>query len=162
MATEMFQMRQRMLSVGDDYWIDNGLGQHAYRVDGKVLRLRRTFVLEDAAGTELLKIHSKVLRVRETFVIERGGETVATLHKALVGFRDRYAIDLGDAGELHAQGNIVDHEYTVTRGGDVVAQVNKHWMKVRDTYGVAIAQGEDVPLLLAVVVCVDAISHEHR
>ena len=46
-------MRQRFLSIGDDYWIEDDRGRRAFRVDGKALRLRQTFVLEDAQGLEL-------------------------------------------------------------------------------------------------------------
>lgn len=161
-VTSMYQMRQKMLSIGDDYWIENGVGQKAFHVDGKKFRLRKTFIFEDASGDELLRIHSKILHVRDTFVIEREDAKVATLHKNLIGFRDRFAIDLGGAGELHAHGKILDHEYAIRRDDTEIAQINKNWMRLRDTYGVSIVQDEDIPLLLAIVTCIDAISHQHR
>ncbi|ROO85453.1 uncharacterized protein YxjI [Actinocorallia herbida] len=161
-TTVQFQMQQRMLSFGDDFWIENGVGERVYRVNGKMLRLRRTFLLEDVHGAELLKIHEKALRLRQTFVIERAGETVATLHKALVGIRDRFRVDLGEAGELRVQGNILDHDYSLTRDGTGVAQIAKRWIRARDTYTVAIAEGEDFPVILAVVVCIDALTHGGR
>ena len=46
-------MRQRLLSIGDDYWIEDEQGRRAFRVDGKALRVRKTFVLEDADGNEV-------------------------------------------------------------------------------------------------------------
>ncbi|MEV0585491.1 LURP-one-related family protein [Nonomuraea sp. NPDC050310] len=159
-VTALYQLQQKMVSIGDDYWIENGLGQRVYHVDGKVFHLRKTFVLEDASGAELLRIQSRILRVRETMVVERGDETVATLHKHLVGLRDRFTVDLGDAGELHAKGDFVDHEYTIHRDDVEIANISKRWMRVRDTYGVSIVEGEDTPLLLAVVVCIDHLSHE--
>ena len=44
------------------------------------------------------------------------------------------------------------------RDGDTVATVSKRWFRVRDTYGVQIAPGHDVALILAITVCVDAMS----
>jgi uncharacterized protein YxjI len=161
-VTSVYLLQQKMISVGEDYWIENGLGQRAYHVNGKLFHLRKTFVLEDADGTELLRIQSRLLRVRETMVIERGGETVATLHKHLVGLRDRYTVDLGEAGELHARGNFLDHEYVIRRDDTEIAEVSKRWMRVRDTYGVSVLADEDIPLLLAVVVCIDSLSHQGR
>lgn len=161
-VTSLYQVRQRMVAVGDDFWIENGVGEKVYRVNGKALRVRKTFSLEDRDGTELLKIRSRLLRVRRTFAIERDGETVATLHKKVIGFRDRFSIDLGDAGDLRVQGRILDHDYAIRRGNRDIAQVSKAWARIRDTYGVSIVAGEDVPLLLAVVICVDAISHADR
>ncbi len=37
-----FELRERLLSIGDDYWIENGQGQRSYKVDGKALRFRDT------------------------------------------------------------------------------------------------------------------------
>lgn len=158
-VTVMYQLQQKMLSIGDDYWIENGLGQRAYHVNGKVFHLRKTFVLEDAAGNELLHLQSRIFRVRETMVIERDGKTVATMHKHLVGFRDRFTVDLGQKGELHAKG---DHEYSIRRDDTQIAEISKRWTRVRDTYGVSIVEGEDTPLLLAIVVCIDNLSHGGR
>ena len=51
-----YQMRQRLFSIGDDFWIENESGERVYKVDGKMLRLRDTLVLEDINGHELVKI----------------------------------------------------------------------------------------------------------
>jgi uncharacterized protein YxjI len=92
--------------------------------------------------------------------IERGGDSLATVRKALVGIRDRFSIDVAGGAELHAKGNIVDNEYEIDRDGQAVARVSKRWFRVRDTYGVEIAPGEDDALVLAIAVCVDALSHK--
>jgi uncharacterized protein YxjI len=152
-------MREKLLSIGDDYWIEDEAGNHAFRVDGKALRIRQTFVLENAQGKEVATIQERKLSVRDKMVIGRGGDTAATVKKALVGVRDRFSIDVEGAGEMQAKGNFVDHEYEVERDGSVVARVSKRWFRVRDTYGVEVAPGEDDALLLAVTVCIDALSH---
>ena len=59
---------------------------------------------------------------------------------------------------MKAKGNIVDHEYEIERDGQTVATVSKRWFRVRDTYGVEIAPGEDDALVLAITVCVDALT----
>src|SRR3954454_20873810 len=87
-----FQMRQRMLSIGDDYWIETDDGARAYHVDGKALRIRKTFVLKDAAGNEVAKLQERKLPIRDKTAIERGGSAVPTVHKRLIGIRDRFVI----------------------------------------------------------------------
>jgi uncharacterized protein YxjI len=153
-----FQMRQKLLSVGDDFWIEAEDGTKAYRVDGKALRIRKTFVLEDAAGHEVAKLQERKLTVRDKMEIERDGRSLATVKKRLIGIRDRFLIDVEGGHELVAKGNLVDHEYEIERDGDTVATVSKKWFRVRDTYGVEIAAGEDQPLVLAITVCIDAMS----
>jgi len=158
-AGTRYRMRQRLLSIGDDYWIEYEDGSRAFRVDGKALRVRKTFVLEDPEGREVARLQERKLSVRDKMEIERDGRELATVKKALVGIRDRFAIDVAGGADLDAKGNLVDHEYEIVRDGDTVATVSKRWFAIRDTYGVAIAPGEDDALLLAITVCVDAMSH---
>src|SRR5829696_5702428 len=91
---ERFVMRQKLLAIGDDFWIENDLGERVYKVNGKALRIRQTFVLEDASGGEVARIQERKLSVRDKVAIERHGDTAATVRKALVGFRDRFAIEV--------------------------------------------------------------------
>ena len=153
-----YQMRERLLSIGDDYWIEDAEGNRAFRVDGKALRFRKTFVLEDGGGDEVARIQERKLSVRDKMEIERHGRSLATVKKALVGLRDRFAIDVKDGPDLNATGNIVDHEYEIRRDRDTVATVSKRWFRVRDTYGVEVAPGEDDALVLALTVCIDAMT----
>ena len=156
-----YRMRERLLAIGDDFWIDTDDDRHAFKVNGKALRIRSTFILEDPEGGELFTIREKKLRVRDTMEIERGGETVATVKKALVSpLRDRFAIDLENGGELSAKGNVVDHEYEIERDGHKIAEISKRWFRVRDTYGIEIAPGEDDALILAAAVCIDEMAHD--
>src|SRR4051794_830497 len=152
-----FRMREKFLAVGDDYWIEDGDGNKVYKVDGKALRLRDTFILEDGRGNEVSKIQEKKLTVRDKMTIERG-TTRATVHKRLIGFRDHYIIEVDGADDLKAHGNIVDHEYEIERDGHKVAQISKKWFRLRDTYGIQLAEGQDVPLILAIAVCVDEMA----
>src|SRR3954466_14214544 len=149
-AGERFVMRQKLLSIGDDFWIETDQGDRAYKVDGKAFHLRKTFVLEDVSGEELARIQERKLTIRDKIAIEREGETAATVHKALVGIRDRFAIDVEHGTDMKAHGNVVDHEYEIERDGDTVATISKKWFRVRDSYGVDVAAGEDTPLILAI------------
>ena len=163
-TAERFQMRQKLVSFGDDFWIENGAGDRVFRVDGKALRLRDTLDLEDARGTKLYRIQTRVLHIRDSMAIEDpDGGRIALVHKALISpLRERWKVDVEDGDDLEVQGNIVDHEYDIESDGRKVAEVSKKWFRVRDTYGVQVTPGADVPLLLAVTVAVDAMAHPKR
>ena len=154
-----FQMRQKVMAIGDDFWIEDDGGNRVFKVDGKAARLRDTFILEDPSGQEVSKIQEKKLSVRDKMTIEIG-DTRATVHKRLLGIRDHYVIEVDDGEDYKAHGNIVDHEYDIERDGDTVAKVSKKWFRLRDSYGVQLAQGQDVALILSITVCVDAMSHD--
>ena len=151
-------MREKLLAIGDDFWIENDRGERAYKLNGKAVRFRQTFVLEDASGDEVARIQERKLSIRDSIAIERGGDTAATVRKALVGIRDRFAIDVEHGADMKAHGNVVDHEYEIERDGDTIAQISKRWFRVRDTYGVEIEPGEDQALVLATVVALEAMT----
>jgi uncharacterized protein YxjI len=151
-----YTMREKLFSIGDDFWIENEEGAKAFKVNGKALRLRDTLVLESPSGEELFTIQEKKLSIRDKMEIERNGKTVATIKKALVTpLRDRYSIEVDGGTDLEAKGNIVDHEYEFKRNGDKVAEVSKRWFRIRDSYGIEIAPEQDDPLILACTVCID-------
>jgi uncharacterized protein YxjI len=155
---ERFLMREKLLAIGDDFWIENDRGERAYKVNGKAFRLRQTFVLEDASGGEVARIQERKLSIRDKIAIERDGGGGATVHKALVGIRDRFAIDVEDGADMKAHGNVVDHEYEIERNGDTIATISKKWFRARESYGVAVVAGEDTPLVLAITVAIDSLT----
>jgi uncharacterized protein YxjI len=154
-----YLLREKLLSIGDDFWIENDQGERVFRVDAKVLRVRDTVVIKDTDGNELVKLQKRLLRARDTMAIERGGDKVATVKKAIIApLRDRFTVELAGGGSLEAQGNILDHEYQITRDGIPVANISKRWFRVRKSYGVAVAPGQDDALVLAVTVCIDHLT----
>jgi uncharacterized protein YxjI len=154
-----YTMREKLFSIGDDFWIENESGDRAFKVNGKAFRIRDTFVLESPSGEELYTIQEKKLSIRDKMAVERNGETVATIKKALITpLRERYTIDVEDGPDLEAKGNIVDHEYEFKRDGDKVAEVSKRWFRMRDTYGIEIRPEQDDALILACTVCIDQMS----
>ena len=156
-----YQMRQKMISIGDDFWIENEQGQKAFKVDGKALRVRQTLIFEDAHGSELCKIQERMLRVKDSMEVEDAhGNQVAMVKKALISpIRDRFTVKIKNGPDLEVKGNILDHEYTIGEGRDKVAEVSKKWFRLRDTYGVEIEPGQDDILILAVTVCIDQMTH---
>lgn len=153
-----FRMRERMLSIGDDFWIEDESGERVFLVDGKALRMRDTWVLKDGAGDDVAEIKERMVSVRDKVKIDIGGRT-ATVTKRIVGIRDHFKVDVDGEEDLKVHGNVVDHEYEIERGGDKVAEVSKKWFRVRDTYGVEVAPGTDPVLILAVTVAVDGMTH---
>jgi uncharacterized protein YxjI len=159
-----YRMRQKLVSIGDDYWIENDQGERVFKVDGKALRVRKTLIFEDNRGTELLKIQQRIARVRDTMEIEdRDGHIVATVKKALITpLRDRWTVNVAGGPDLDVKGNIVDHEYTIEDSRSTVAEVSKKWFRIADTYGVKVAPGQNPPLMLAITAVLDTMAHPAR
>ena len=157
----VYKMRQSLISIGDDYWIENGAGQRAFRVDGKAFRIRKTLVIEDTAGREVATLKEKLVSVRDVMTIERGGQVLATVKKALfTPLRERFEVEASNGVKYDVKGNITDHQYEFERDGQQVASVSMKWFRIRDTYGVEIGPNEDVALVLATTVALDQMTHD--
>jgi uncharacterized protein YxjI len=163
-AATRYKMRQRMISIGDDYEIENDHGERVFKLDGKALRIRKTILFKDMDGRELCKIQERMLHLRDSMEIEGpDGNRVAIVHKAMISpLRERWIVKMEDGPDLHVQGNIVDHEYTIEGDGTKTAEVSKRWFRARDTYGVEVAPGQDDVLLLAIAAIIDTMAHPAR
>ena len=154
-------MREDLISIGDDFWIENDRGQRLYKVDGKALRVRKTLAFEDASGQELCHIQERVMRIKDSMEIEGpNGDHMAMVKKAMITpLRERYQVKIGNGPDLDVQGNILDHEYRVESNGLKVAEVSKKWFRARDTCGVEIAPGQNDIVVLAGTVAIDMMAH---
>jgi len=159
-----YQMRQKMVSIGDDFWIENEQGQKVFKIDGKALRVRQTLIFEDAHGKELCKIQEKMLRIKDSMEIEgpQGGQMAMVKKAMITPLRERWVVKIKGGKDLDVQGNILDHEYSIGEGRDKIAEVSKKWFRLRDSYGVSIDPGQDDVLILAVAVCIDEMVHGGR
>jgi uncharacterized protein YxjI len=156
-----YAVREKIFSIGDDFWITDAAGDQVFLVDGKALRLRQTFELKDRSGQVLTTVRKKLVAIRDTMEIEHDGQVVATVRKALVSpLHHRSAVELADGSQLEAVGSILDKEFDILSGGQPIAHISRSWFRIRDTYGVDIAPGENDALILAIAVCLDRIHHD--
>jgi len=157
-----YQMREKLVSIGDDFWIENEHGQKTFKVDGKALRVRDTLKFKDAHGNTLCQIQERKLRVKDSMEVEDAhGKRVALIKKALISpVRDRWTVKIKDGPDLDVKGNILNHEYKIGEGRDRVAEVSKKWFRIRDSYGVEIDPGQDDIVILAVTVAIDQMAHD--
>ncbi|MFJ8882344.1 LURP-one-related/scramblase family protein [Streptomyces sp. NPDC102402] len=157
-------VRERLFGIGDDYWIEDADGHKLFLVDGKAMRIRDTFELKDADGRVLVEIRQKLISLRDTMLIERNGEELAKVRKKRLSLlRNHYRVTLVDGTELDVSGKILDREFAVDYDGELLAQISRRRLSVRDTYGVDIVREDaDVPLLIAVAVCVIALGDKEH
>jgi uncharacterized protein YxjI len=157
-----YKIHQRILSIGDDFWIEDEDGQKVFKVDGKALRIRKTLILEDAAGQPLCRIQERMLRIKDTMEIEDPeGKRIALVKKDLIApFRDRWVVKIRNGPALTVQGNLLDHEYFIKHGLRRVAEVSKKWFRLTDIYGVEVDADQEDGLILAVAIAIDIMAHD--
>ena len=79
-----YELKQKLLSWGDDYYIRDSNGKDVYFVDGKALSFGDQLSFQDLAGNELAFIKQRLLAWGKTYEISRGGEIVAVVHRERV------------------------------------------------------------------------------
>jgi uncharacterized protein YxjI len=155
-----YTMRQKMVSIGNDYWVENEQAEKVYEIDGKI-GLHKNFIFKDVHGKTLAKIHKVLLTVKETIEIEGpNGEKLAEVKKDLfTPLKEHFIVTIRNGPDLEIHGNILDHEYTIGSGSKKLAQVSKKLLHMRDSYNILIEPGQDEVIILAVVVCIDEMTH---
>ena len=121
-----YQMRQRMISIGDDYVIENDRGERVFKLDGKALRIRKTVRFEDRHGRELCRIQERMLHLKDSMEIEDpSGHQIGMVKKALITpLRDRWIVKIKGGPDLEVQGNILDHE---------LCKIQERMLRVKDS-----------------------------
>jgi uncharacterized protein YxjI len=159
---DRYKMREKLLSIGDDFWIETQRGRRAYKVDGKALRLRNTLVLEDPRGSPVYEIQAKVIAIKDTMAVSKphGRDVAVVIHALISPLRDKMSANMADGPDIDIRGNILNHEYTMERRGKRIAEVSKKWIAIRDTYTVEVDAGEDDALILALTVVVEQMCQE--
>jgi uncharacterized protein YxjI len=153
---DMYVIRERFFSIGDDFDVLDEHGNKVFHVDGKVLSVRNKVVIEDLDGHELASVHRHLIALRPTYEIQIGGEKAAEVRKKLfTPFREKFTIDVPGDDDLEMRGDLLDHEYTIELGGREVAAVSKRWLTIRDTYAVQVAADQDPLLIIASVLALD-------
>jgi uncharacterized protein YxjI len=158
----LYKIRQKLISIGDDFWIENQEGNKVFKVDGKALRLRKTLIFEDMDGNKLCKIQERLLAFKDTMVVEGpDGDQMAVIKKGLIApLGDHWTVKVRNGPDLDVQGNILDHEYSINQKRKKIAEVSKKWLSLTDTYGVEIDSGQNDILILALAIAIDMMSHD--
>ncbi|MCX5153915.1 LURP-one-related/scramblase family protein [Streptomyces sp. NPDC060334] len=159
-----YLVRDKVLAIGDDYWIEDEDGRQAFLVDGKALRLRDTLELKDPDGHILITLREKWFAFRDAMTLERDERRLAVIRrKRLSLLRNHYRVTLAEGTEVDVSGRILDREFKVEYDGELLALISRQWYRVRETYAVDVVREDaDAALLIAVAVCVIRMAEKER
>lgn len=158
-----YVLREKWLSLGNDFTIVDESNTPRFYVDGRVFSLGEKLSFQDMSGRELAFIRQRLLSWGPTYEVTREGKVLATVRKKLFTlFRCKFFVDVPGPDDLEARGSFLDHEYTFDLRGSPVAEVSKKWLALRDSYTVDVGEQADDVLILCCAVIIDLICHEDR
>ena len=155
MTFKKFKIKGKFLSLHGHYTIYDAEDNIIYTVTGKAFS--RKFSMLNQDGEEVLKIKRKLFALRFTYFIFHDDIPVFKIVKSL-GFKPTIFVEsLTDPDAFLVQGNIWDSEYAFYQGDSEFAYVSKKMWSIGGVYGIAIAEGWNEELALAMVVIIDVI-----
>ncbi|WP_374774914.1 LURP-one-related family protein [Streptomyces sp. NBC_01310] len=159
-----YLVRDKLLAIGDDCWIEDEDGRHAFLVDGKALRFRDTLELKDPDGRILITLREKLLVFRDAMTLERDERRLAMIRRKRFSLlRNHFSVTMAEGTELDVSGRILDREFKVEYDGELLALISRQWYRVRETYAVDVVREDaDAALLVAVAVCVIRMAEKER
>ena len=155
----MYQVRQKIFSLGDRYAVKDASGSDRFLVRSAVVSVSKRMWIMDMEGRELYSMRRKLLSFLPCYRISRGDAEVARLRQKLSLWGKRFSVE-GERGSFLIKGRPLDFDYSIEKGGAKVASVSKRFFSLSDTYGVEITEGEDDAFILAFVVIIDQLCHE--
>lgn len=152
-------LNQKLISLGDDFYIEDENGKEAFKVDGKLFSIGEKLWFKDSNGNKIYKLKEKLIKLTDTYIIEKDNQEYAKIHKKMFNlFREKFEIKT-NFGIIEAKGNFIDYDFKFYLDKKEIAQVSKKFISIRDKYVVEINSFKEPELILACVVIIDMIIH---
>lgn len=157
-----FFIKQRLLTLGDQFVIRDQWKQPIFTVKGKLFTIGDRLKFMDLEGREVFYIKEKFFSFSHLYRIFRGETLYAKMWKRLTFFKNKFIIDVPGSNQYIVQGNFLNYRYNVFHNGERVAVVSKKWPAWTDHYKIEIIPGEDELLILAAVVVIDMVTQKEE
>lgn len=156
-----FMIKQKIFSFGDNFTINDEMGNPRYQVKGKVFSFGDKLRICDIQGNELVYIEQKLFKLLPEYTIYYNGNPAARVKREFTFFKPKFNIE-SLIGNYTIDGNFWGMDFNVVKEGRVVAQVSKKWFAFGDTYGVDISEDEDNAFILALVIVIDQVINDNN
>lgn len=159
-----FRLYSKFLSLAHDSVVEDDVYRAIYQIKGSTLSLGHRFKIYDAASREVGRLNREYVSLAASFSLDRPDAPLATIKRELLTpHRFQFTIDPGEGETLDVISRDGDRAYTVERGeGRLVASISRGGGgRAEDAYWVQVKADEDHLLILACVMALDLVCHDH-
>lgn len=156
-----YQIRQRVLSLGDNFTVKDEYDNDRFIVKGKLFSFGNKLRIYDLNGSEVVYIEQEIFHLLPRYNIFLKDTYVATVKKELSFFKPKFFIE-STMGNYTMEGEIFSHEFQILKEGREVAYVSKKWFSFSDTYGADILDSENQEFMLSLVIVIDQILYDNK
>ena len=157
----VFQVKQKLFSLGDKFTIRDRDGLDCFQVQGKVLSLGAKLSFQDMMGHELYYIEQQLLRLLAEYRIYQNGNVLASCQQKFSLLGSKFEIS-SQKGHYTIVGQPLNYNYEILKDGQRVAIINKQFFSFSDTYGVEIEATEEEAFILSLVIVIDQVVHNNE
>lgn len=152
-----YRMSTQLASLGTDFLVLNGAGDHVLRIDGYLISEEDTVCVEDIEGRVLYRAVAHLARQMDRLAIvdAQNVEVCAIVRTQVSPLRDLFAIEFPGGHELKVEGNVALHEFFISGPDGRIAEVSRRWFRARDSYGIEITPSQQDALLVTAIVAMN-------
>jgi uncharacterized protein YxjI len=162
-----YHVKERSLSLKDDFVVRDENGKVVYKINGKLIRIWDSFSLrDDETGEEVLHVKQKVFANTRQYEIYSGNNTeLATLRrKEEPGpHGERFEITTRDGMTLQIIGDFHEWDFKIIdHYGRLLGNISREWSfpLMGDHYTVDVAPGVDGPFIVVLTALLDEIRED--
>ncbi len=157
-----FRTSTRFISFGNKTEIFDEFGQLAYLVKGNPFRFRKKYTLIEANGQTRYTIQQKGILFNASYLIKDGHNNIAYIKVPFSVKTPTLYVQNFTGQSFTAEGNFWGNNYKFKRGDEEFGIVSSSIFKLPGNYGIVIKDGEDIPLILCVVMVISMIKRRRN
>ena len=156
-----YVIREKILSLGDNFTIKDSNENDIFRVRGKLLSLGNKLRLYSMDDSELVYIEQKLFRFLPEYHIFMNNSFAALVKKELSFLKPKLYIE-STFGNYTVEGNIFAHNFQINKDGYSIAGIYKKLISFTDSYEIEISESENQAFILSLVIVIDQIFHDQK
>lgn len=159
-----YHLKERFLTLKDDFLVRNDKGDIAFDIKGSLLRIGDHFHIYDrSTGEEIYSIKEKVFTYQKQYMFYQRGSEVATIRrKNEPNFPNNFfEINCASGVELQLRGDFKEWDFEIVdQYARLYGHISREFAFLSDHYTVDVPDGIDAPLVIAVAVVLDEMRED--
>ncbi|MBO0780000.1 MAG: LURP-one-related family protein, partial [Ktedonobacteraceae bacterium] len=135
-----YHIKERVLSLGDDFVVRDDSGNVVYEVDGKLFHIADSFSIRDRnSGEEVAHVKQKLFAYTREYTISKDGQELATIRKRQeeTMHGDLFEVASRDGMVFHIQGDFKEWDFNIVdHYGRLLGHISKEFAILGDHYTV--------------------------
>ena len=159
-----YHLRERAWSLTEAFLVRDDAGNPVFEIRGRFFHIGDDLVIYDVySGQELVHIKQSILSLMPRYQIYRNGQHWAEIHEQFHLFGERFKVQGENGMVFHIDGDVWQWNFRISDAyNNVLGYVGRQFSIFRDSYAVDVAQGVDVPFIIALAVVLEMVRDHHE